>query len=169
MEKLHISGGRVFDGDISISGSKNACLPVLAATLLSADQIDISNLPELVDVSTMLKLIKELAGKCYELDGSVFKHKGRRNPEQKSLLRFSRVRTMRASFWCLAHSWLVVVTLKYRCLGMCNRFEACRSASQGVRGNGCQDRGERGLRNCQDSRRFARSFLDKPTVEERKI
>ena len=70
MERLHISGGRVLDGDISISGSKNACLPVLAATLLSADQIDISNLPELVDVSTMLKLIKELAGKCYELDGS---------------------------------------------------------------------------------------------------
>ena len=41
---------------------QNACLPVLAATLLSADQIEILNLPELVDVSTMLKLIKELAG-----------------------------------------------------------------------------------------------------------
>ena len=70
MERLHISGGRALDGDISISGSKNACLPVLAASLLSADQIDILNLPELVDVSTMLKLIEELAGECFELDGS---------------------------------------------------------------------------------------------------
>ena len=99
MERLHISGGRVLEGDISISGSKNACLPVLAATLLSADQIDILNLPELVDVSTMLKLIKELAGKCYELDGSALSIRAEEIQSKKAP--YDLVRTMRASFLVL--------------------------------------------------------------------
>jgi UDP-N-acetylglucosamine 1-carboxyvinyltransferase len=99
VERLHISGGRALGGDIAISGSKNACLPVLAATLLSADQIDISNLPELVDVSTMLKLIKELAGKCYELDGSALSIRAKEIQSKKAP--YDLVRTMRASFLVL--------------------------------------------------------------------
>ena len=99
MERLHISGGRVLEGDVSISGSKNACLPVLAATLLSADQIDILNLPELVDVSTMLKLIKELAGKCYERDGSALSIRAEEIQSKKAP--YDLVRTMRASFLVL--------------------------------------------------------------------
>ena len=99
MERLHISGGRALEGDISISGSKNACLPVLAATLLSADQIDILNLPELVDVSTMLKLIGRLAGECYERDGSTLSISAEEILCKKAP--YDLVRTMRASFLVL--------------------------------------------------------------------
>ena len=99
MERLHISGGRALEGDISISGSKNACLPLLAASLLSADQIDILNLPKLVDVSTMLKLIKELAGECYGLDGSALSIGAKEIQCKKAP--YDLVRTMRASFLVL--------------------------------------------------------------------
>ena len=99
MERLQISGGRVLEGEVLISGSKNACLPVLAATLLSADQLDILNLPELVDVSTMLKLIKELAGKCYERDGSALSIRAQEIRSKKAP--YDLVRTMRASFLVL--------------------------------------------------------------------
>ena len=154
MDRIIINGGQPLSGTISISGSKNACLPVLAATLLSADQIDISNLPELVDVSTMLKLIKELAGKCYELDGSALSIKAEEIQSRKAP--YGLVRTMRASFLVLgpllARCGYAEVSLPGGCaIGS----RPVVSISRGSRG--CQDRGERGLCNCQDSRGFARS------------
>ena len=99
MERLHISGGNVLEGDISISGSKNACLPVLAASLLSSERISIFNLPDLVDVSTMLKLIGKLAGECYEQDGSALSIKAEEIQCKKAP--YDLVRTMRASFLVL--------------------------------------------------------------------
>jgi len=58
MDKLVIEGGRRLTGSVVISGAKNACLPVLAATLLSDDTSVVRNIPELRDMSTMLKIIK---------------------------------------------------------------------------------------------------------------
>ncbi len=99
MERLLISGGNILEGDVSISGSKNACLPVLAASLLCSDRISISNLPDLVDVSTMLKLIEKLAGKCYEYDGSALSIQAEEIKSNKAP--YHLVRTMRASFLVL--------------------------------------------------------------------
>ena len=53
---LSIKGKQKLKGSVSISGAKNAALPLLAATLLSKNQITLSNLPDVVDVKTLLKL-----------------------------------------------------------------------------------------------------------------
>ena len=58
MDKLLIVGGDRLDGEIRISGSKNAALPILAATLLASSPMRICNLPHLNDVTTMLALLR---------------------------------------------------------------------------------------------------------------
>ena len=60
MDKLLIRGGRQLHGEISISGAKNAALPELCACLLTAEPVTLSNVPRLQDVSTMLKLIRNM-------------------------------------------------------------------------------------------------------------
>jgi UDP-N-acetylglucosamine 1-carboxyvinyltransferase len=57
MDKLIITGGKALSGEIYISGSKNSALPILAATLLSAEPIVLGNLPHLHDVTTMIELL----------------------------------------------------------------------------------------------------------------
>ena len=55
-----IRGGRQLHGEVSIAGAKNAALPELCAALLSVDTVTLSNVPQLQDVSTMLKLIRHM-------------------------------------------------------------------------------------------------------------
>ncbi len=69
MDKLLVEGGRKLKGSMRISGAKNACLPILAATLLTEEKCVIRNIPELKDVSIMLKILKEL-GRDFTLNGS---------------------------------------------------------------------------------------------------
>lgn len=57
MEKLAITGGAQLDGDITISGSKNATLPILTGALLSEGDVQISNVPHLRDVTTTIELL----------------------------------------------------------------------------------------------------------------
>jgi UDP-N-acetylglucosamine 1-carboxyvinyltransferase len=59
MDKLQIVGGKRLDGEITISGAKNAALPILCAGLLTADDLELSNVPHLHDVKTMLKLLQQ--------------------------------------------------------------------------------------------------------------
>ena len=58
MEKLIIKGKKKLNGVIKISGSKNATLPILAASILSDKKIEITNIPIVKDVLTMVKLLK---------------------------------------------------------------------------------------------------------------
>ena len=58
MQKLEVFGANKLKGQIKISGSKNASLPILAATLLSNKKITIKNLPKVRDIETMLALLK---------------------------------------------------------------------------------------------------------------
>jgi UDP-N-acetylglucosamine 1-carboxyvinyltransferase len=60
MDKLLIRGGRQLHGEVSISGAKNAALPELCACLLTAQPVMLTNVPRLQDVSTMLKLIRNM-------------------------------------------------------------------------------------------------------------
>jgi UDP-N-acetylglucosamine 1-carboxyvinyltransferase len=60
MDKLLIRGGRQLHGEVSISGAKNAALPELCACLLTAQPVTLTNVPRLQDVSTMLKLIRNM-------------------------------------------------------------------------------------------------------------
>ncbi|WP_440107415.1 UDP-N-acetylglucosamine 1-carboxyvinyltransferase [Acidovorax sp. BL-A-41-H1] len=60
MDKLLIRGGRSLQGEVLVSGAKNAALPELCAALLTAEPVTLLNVPQLQDVSTMLKLIRNM-------------------------------------------------------------------------------------------------------------
>ena len=60
MDKFIINGPCKIKGRIKLSGSKNASLPILAATILFDEPVEIKNLPNVKDISTMLDLIKSL-------------------------------------------------------------------------------------------------------------
>ena len=63
MQKLEVFGANKLKGQIKISGSKNASLPILAATLLSNKKIILKNLPKVRDIETMIMLLKSLGSK----------------------------------------------------------------------------------------------------------
>jgi UDP-N-acetylglucosamine 1-carboxyvinyltransferase len=67
MFKLEVKGGIPLEGDVCISGSKNAALPVLAATILAEGVFEINNVPKLQDISTMLELLSFLDISCEPL------------------------------------------------------------------------------------------------------
>ena len=60
MDRLRIIGGNSLRGDVSVSGAKNAALPILCASLLSADPLILSNIPQLNDIDTTLRLLRKL-------------------------------------------------------------------------------------------------------------
>jgi UDP-N-acetylglucosamine 1-carboxyvinyltransferase len=60
MDKLLIRGGRPLQGEVQISGAKNAALPQLCAALLTAEPLTLHNVPQLQDVATMLKLLRHM-------------------------------------------------------------------------------------------------------------
>ena len=98
MDKLVIEGGRRLDGSVTISGAKNACLPILAATLLSDDKSVIRNIPALRDMSTMLKILKNF-GVRVQQDGDVVKVEPK--GYSKYVAPYELVSTMRASICVL--------------------------------------------------------------------
>jgi len=62
MDYLEIVGGKKLSGNITISGAKNAALPIIAATILSDKEVTLTNLPNVVDIRTLLKLLTMLGG-----------------------------------------------------------------------------------------------------------
>ena len=70
MDKLVIQGGTRLDGEIWISGSKNAALPILFATLLTDEKVSLSNLPHLQDITTTIALLGAL-GVTISIDDSM--------------------------------------------------------------------------------------------------
>ena len=63
MQKLAIQGGTPLRGEVRISGAKNAALPIMCASLLSSDALQLSNMPDLHDVVTMRKLLEQMGVK----------------------------------------------------------------------------------------------------------
>jgi len=63
MKKLEVFGASRLNGQIKISGSKNASLPILASTLLSDKKISLTNIPRVKDVETMIKLLESMGSK----------------------------------------------------------------------------------------------------------
>jgi len=68
--KLIIQGSNPLHGDVRISGAKNAALPVLCATLLTCDAVKISNVPQLMDIETMVSLLKQIGVTVQSEDSS---------------------------------------------------------------------------------------------------
>ncbi len=63
MDYLKIEGGETLKGSITISGAKNAALPIIAATILSNKSITLTNLPNVIDIKTLIKLLDILGAK----------------------------------------------------------------------------------------------------------
>ena len=63
MDKLEVFGATKLKGNIRVSGSKNAALPILAATILSNKKIVLKNLPNVKDIETMIKLLESIGSK----------------------------------------------------------------------------------------------------------
>lgn len=76
MQKLAIQGGNPLHGDVLISGAKNAALPIMCASLLSAEPLQLSNVPDLHDIATMRNLLQQMGvaihtqGEDMTLDGA---------------------------------------------------------------------------------------------------
>ncbi|HWW69639.1 MAG TPA: UDP-N-acetylglucosamine 1-carboxyvinyltransferase [Duganella sp.] len=98
MDKLLIQGGNRLHGDINISGAKNAALPILCAGLLTAGDLELSNVPHLHDVATMLKLLKE-TGLQVKQDGDAVTLNGAAITKLEAP--YELVKTMRASILVL--------------------------------------------------------------------
>jgi UDP-N-acetylglucosamine 1-carboxyvinyltransferase len=99
MDKLLIRGGRELQGEVRISGAKNAALPELCAALLTDQPVTLANVPRLQDVATMLKLIRNM-GVAVEAggDGTVRIDSSRLNTPEAP---YELVKTMRASVLAL--------------------------------------------------------------------
>ncbi len=98
MQKLKIIGGHALNGDVRISGAKNAALPILAAALLSAEPLTLTSVPRLNDIGTMLKLLGDMGVSASREGESVTLDAGRVNNLVAS---YELVKTMRASILVL--------------------------------------------------------------------
>lgn len=94
MDKLVIQGGQPLKGEVRISGAKNAALPILCAALLTSEPLTLTNVPDLNDIQTMLRLLEQMgvkvaqSGDTLTLDAS-----GLNNPTAP----YEMVKTMRAA------------------------------------------------------------------------
>ena len=95
MQKLLINGKKELSGKISISGSKNATLPILAATILS-DQVKLKNVPLVKDIFTMVDLLKFIGLKINILKKKKTIEINNINKNIKTLAPYKLVKTMRA-------------------------------------------------------------------------
>jgi UDP-N-acetylglucosamine 1-carboxyvinyltransferase len=99
LDKLEIQGGGRLDGNVQISGAKNAALPILAGTLLATEPVTISNVPHLKDVTTTISLLQMMGVKVTiddQLNVEVDASDGSRREAPYDL-----VKTMRASILVL--------------------------------------------------------------------
>ena len=99
MEKLLIKGGASLKGEISCSGAKNAALPMIAATILSDEDIILKNLPYLQDITTMFELLGSMGADILLNENMDFTIATNNLREKEA--RYELVKTMRASILVL--------------------------------------------------------------------
>lgn len=96
MDRFLVEGGRKLQGTVEISGSKNACLPILVASLLTDDLFTVHRVPDLRDVRTTLKILTALGKKVsFNKNTVTIAADG----QLKNALPYELVKQMRASFW----------------------------------------------------------------------
>jgi UDP-N-acetylglucosamine 1-carboxyvinyltransferase len=99
MAKIIINGGEVLQGEVQISGAKNAVLPILCATILADEPVTLSNVPHLHDVTTTISLLGALGAKI-TVDDHQTLHIDPRSVNQ-TVAPYELVKTMRASILVL--------------------------------------------------------------------
>ncbi|WP_340609630.1 UDP-N-acetylglucosamine 1-carboxyvinyltransferase [Xenorhabdus bharatensis] len=98
MDKFQVKGPTCLSGEVTISGAKNAALPILFAALLAEEPVELQNVPELKDIDTTIKLLNRLGTKVERKNGSVFVDASAVN---EYCAPYELVKTMRASIWAL--------------------------------------------------------------------
>jgi UDP-N-acetylglucosamine 1-carboxyvinyltransferase len=98
MQKLAIQGGYPLNGEVKISGAKNAALPIMCASLLTADKLSLSNLPDMHDVKTMVRLLQQMGVK---VDSSEQTSEFNASGVDKLEAPYDMVKTMRAAILVL--------------------------------------------------------------------
>jgi len=94
MDKLVIQGGQPLKGEVRISGAKNAALPILCAALLTSEPLTLTNVPDLNDIQTMLRLLEQMGVKVQQSGDTVtLDASGLNNPTAP----YEMVKTMRAA------------------------------------------------------------------------
>ena len=99
MEKIEVFGVRKLKGQVQISGSKNASLPILAATLISNKKIYLSNLPNVKDIETMIVLLKSLGSNIKKISKTTILIENNKKP--KTVASYNLLKTMRAGILVL--------------------------------------------------------------------
>ena len=116
MDKLLVHGGSPLRGSINISGSKNASLPILAASLLTDEEVIIRRVPDVSDTNYMVQIISALGGEIERSSGTVRIH----NKTIVDTAPYDLVRRMRASICVmgplLARTGRAVVSLPGGCI-----------------------------------------------------
>jgi UDP-N-acetylglucosamine 1-carboxyvinyltransferase len=97
MDKIRIRGGRPLDGRITISGAKNAALPILATTLLTDEPLAFSNVPDLADITSMRRLLETLGTAVEQSAADRNRLTLRTKTIRNSVADYELVRRMRAS------------------------------------------------------------------------
>ena len=98
MQKLEVFGANKLKGEINISGSKNASLPILAATLLTNKKIYLDNLPKVKDIETMITLLESLGSKIKKVGDKIIIDN---TNQKKTFASYNLVKTMRGSILVL--------------------------------------------------------------------
>ena len=98
MQKLEVFGANKLKGQINISGSKNASLPILAATLLSRKKVYLKNLPRVKDIETMINLLQSLGSKIKFLNQNLIIDNSNQN---KKFAGYNWIKTFRGGFLVL--------------------------------------------------------------------
>ena len=99
MQKLRINGRYSLNGEVNISGSKNAALPIMAACLLCSEEVVLDNIPALRDINTMIRLITYMGVKISKTSDNTVKINAHRIKEK--FAPYDLVKTMRASILVL--------------------------------------------------------------------
>ena len=130
MDRLIIRGGRRIEGSVQVRGAKNAALPQIAAALLSSGRLELANVPEVADVSTMLDLMAEFGvtanrgpNRVLAIDAS---------QARNAQATYDLVRRMRASILVLG-PLLARFGMRLNARRLRDRRTADRFAPQGVR------------------------------------
>lgn len=98
MSKFHIYGPSTLSGEVMISGAKNSALPILFATLLTSEPVEISNVPKLTDIDISIKLLNQLGAKIEHKDIVIFADTSTVHSYCPS---YELVKSIRASIWIL--------------------------------------------------------------------
>jgi UDP-N-acetylglucosamine 1-carboxyvinyltransferase len=99
MDKLRISGGRRLEGTIRVSGAKNSALPALAASLLTSEDLLLTNIPLVADIRTTRRLLQKLGVQVEFENGHIVRARAQRITSCEAP--YDLVKTMRASVLAL--------------------------------------------------------------------